>query len=149
MWRPALTTAFFGYAFVIADLLYDVGPPWRLPYPVFVSQGTTSLLFTVGVCEFFYLCVMAVLWFVIPCEWLGWNKLRSMLLKIVMPLVALGIILSTLHQSSLGGLYVMVPSKMHPLWYSSWLPVYFCVSSLYAGLSLVSCEGTLAHAGMH
>ena len=55
MWRPALTTAFFGYAFVIADLLYDVGQPWRLPYPVFVSQGTTSLLFTVGVCEFFYL----------------------------------------------------------------------------------------------
>ena len=41
MWRPALTTAFFGYAFVIADLLYDVGQPWRLPYPVFVSQGTT------------------------------------------------------------------------------------------------------------
>ena len=149
MWRPALTTAFFGYAFVIADLLYDVGQPWRLPYPVFVSQGTTSLLFTVGVCEFFYLCVMAVLWFVIPCEWLGWKKLRAMLMKLIMPLVALGIILSTLHQSSLGGLYVMVPSKMHPLWYSSWLPVYFFVSSLYAGLSMVIFEGTLAHAGMH
>ena len=92
---------------------------------------------------------MAVLWFVIPCEWLGWKKLRAMLMKLIMPLVALGIILSTLHQSSLGGLYVMVPSKMHPLWYSSWLPVYFFVSSLYAGLSMVIFEGTLAHAGMH
>jgi len=149
MWRPALTTAFFGYAVVITDLLYDVGQPWRLPYPVFVSQGTTSLLFTVGVCEFFYLCVMGVLWLVIPAEWLGLRKLRAVVSRAVMPLVALGIILSTLHQASLGALYVMVPSKMHPLWYSSWLPVYFFISSLYAGLSMVIFEGSLAHAGLH
>lgn len=149
MWRPTLTTAFFGYAIVIADLLYDLGQPWRIPYPVFVSQGTTSLLFTMGMCEFIYLCVMGLLWLVIPCEWLGWKKIRAVLLKITLPLAAFGIILSTIHQSSLGGLYVIVPSKMHPLWYSAWLPVHFFVSSLYSGLAMVIFEGTLAHAGLH
>jgi Ni/Fe-hydrogenase subunit HybB-like protein len=92
---------------------------------------------------------MGALWCVIPAEWLGLRKLRAVLMKILMPLAALGIILATLHQASLGALYVMMPSKIHPLWYSSWLPAYFFISCLYAGLSMVILEGTLSHAGLH
>ena len=60
--RPAILTAFLGYAFVVVALLYDVGQPWRLPYPLLVSQGTTSLLFEVGLCVGIYLTVLFIEW---------------------------------------------------------------------------------------
>jgi Ni/Fe-hydrogenase subunit HybB-like protein len=54
-------------------------------------------------------------------------------------------LLSTLHQSSLGALFLIAPSKLHPLWYSTYLPVYFFVSSIIAGLSMVIFESSLSH----
>ena len=58
--RPAITTAFLGYLFVVIALLYDVGQPWRLPYPLTVSFGTTSILFEVGLCVGIYLSVLFI-----------------------------------------------------------------------------------------
>ena len=68
--RPAILTAFLGYAFVVVALLYDVGQPWRLPYPLLVSQGTTSLLFEVGLCVGIYLTVLFIEWSPVGLEWL-------------------------------------------------------------------------------
>ena len=68
--RPAILTAFLGYAFVVVALLYDVGQPWRLPYPLVVSQGTTSLLFEVGLCVGIYLTVLFIEWSPVGLEWL-------------------------------------------------------------------------------
>jgi Ni/Fe-hydrogenase subunit HybB-like protein len=82
-------------------------------------------------------------------EWLGFAKIRNLVVKLVMPLTILGVILSTMHQSSLGALYLIAPSKLHPLWYSGYLPVFFFVSSIAAGLSMVIFEGTLSHHYMH
>ncbi len=147
--RPAITTAFLGYAFVVFALHYDVGQPWRLVYPIFVSQGTTSILFEVGLCVFLYVTVLAIEWSPAAFEWLGWKKPRSLALSLTMPLTVLGVILSTMHQSSLGALYLIAPSKMHPLWYSSFIPVFFFISSMFAGMSMVIFEGTLAHKGLH
>ncbi len=147
--RPAITTAFLGYAFVVVALMYDVGQPWRLPYPIFWSQGTTSVLFEVGLCVFIYVSVLAVEWSVIAWEWLGWKSLRRLVLSLTMPLTVLGVILSTMHQSSLGALFLIVPSKMHPLWYSAYLPVFFFFSSMFAGMSMVIFESALAHKGLH
>jgi Ni/Fe-hydrogenase subunit HybB-like protein len=64
-------------------------------------------------------------------------------------LTIFGVILSTLHQSSLGALFMIAPSKLHPLWYSGYLPVYFFISSIFAGLSMVIFEGSLAHRFLH
>ena len=64
-------------------------------------------------------------------------------------LTIFGVILSTMHQSSLGALYLIAPSKLHPLWYSSYLPVFFFVSSIAAGLSMVIFEGMLSHRYLH
>jgi Ni/Fe-hydrogenase subunit HybB-like protein len=64
-------------------------------------------------------------------------------------LTIFGVILSTLHQSSLGALFLIAPSKLHPLWYSSYLPIFFFVSSTIAGLSMVIFEGTLSHHYLH
>ncbi len=147
--RPAITTAFLGYLFVVVALHYDVGQPWRLVYPIFVSQGTTSVLFEVGLCVFIYLCVLLVEWTPASLEWLGLKTIRSFVVKLTLPLTILGVILSTMHQSSLGALFLTSPGKLHPLWYSSFLPVFFFVSSMFAGMSMVLFEGGLAHRFLH
>ena len=143
--RPAILTAFLGYALVVLALHYDVGRPWRLPYPVFYSQGTSSLLFEVGLCVFLYLTVLFVEFTPAAFEWLGLKKIRAIVVKLTLLLTIFGVILSTLHQSSLGALFMIVPSKLHPLWYSGYLPVYFFISSMFAGMSMVIFEGSLAH----
>lgn len=162
--RPAIATAFLGYFFVVVALLYDVGQPWRLPYPLVVSQGTTSLLFEVGLCVGIYVTVLFIEWLPAALEWLLGMKeaptrlirlrpymfrLRKGILYVTIPLTILGVVLSTMHQSSLGALFLIAPSKLHPLWYSSFLPVLFFVSSMAAGLSMVIFESTLSHKALH
>jgi Ni/Fe-hydrogenase subunit HybB-like protein len=148
--RPAILTAFLGYAFVVFALHYDVGRPWRLTYPIFVSPGTTSLLFEVGLCVFLYLTVLFVEWVPAALEWLGIRKPRDIIVnRLTLVLTIFGVVLSTMHQSSLGALYTIAPSKLHPLWYSQYLPLYFFISSMFAGLSMVIFEGTLSHRYFH
>lgn len=147
--RPAILTAFLGYALVVFALHFDVGRPWRLPYPIFYSQGTTSLLFEVGLCVFLYLTVLAIEYSPAAFEWLGMKKIRKGAVRLTMVLTVFGVVLSTLHQSSLGALFLIVPSKVHPLWYSSYLPLYFFVSSMFAGMGMVLVESTLSHRAYH
>jgi Ni/Fe-hydrogenase subunit HybB-like protein len=147
--RPAILTGFLGYALVVFALHYDVGQPWRLPYPFLVSQGTTSLLFEVGACVALYLTVLFIEFSPAAMEWLGLKKARSIVVKLTMLLTIFGVILSTLHQSSLGALFLIAPSKLHPLWYSPYIPIYFFVTSTIAGLSMVIFESTLSHHYFH
>ena len=143
--RPAILTGFLGYALVVLALHYDVGQPWRLPYPFIIQQGTTSVLFEVGACVALYLLVLFFEFSPAALEWLGMSKLRNFIHKLTLVLTILGVILSTLHQSSLGALFLIAPSKLHPLWYSSYIPIYFFITSVIAGLSMVIFEGTLSH----
>ena len=147
--RPAILTAFLGYALVVFALHYDVGRPYRLVYPIFIQPGTTSLLYEVGLCVFLYVTVLAIEFSPALFEWLGMKNLRNKINKLTLALTVFGVILSTLHQSSLGALYIAVPSKIHPLWYSPYLAILFFVSSIPAGLSMVIFEGTLAHKPFH
>ncbi len=143
--RPAILTGFLGYALVVFALHYDVGRPWRLPYPFIMQQGTTSLLFEVAACVALYLTVLFIEFTPAPLEWLGFKKARNIVVKLTMLLTIFGVVLSTLHQSSLGALFLIAPSKLHPLWYSGYLPVFFFISSIIAGLSMVMFESTLSH----
>ena len=143
--RPAILTGFLGYALVVLALHYDVGQPWRLPYPFIIQQGTTSVLFEVGACVALYLTVLFLEFSPAALEWLGISKLRNFIHKLTLVLTIFGVILSTLHQSSLGALFMIAPSKLHPLWYSSYIPIYFFITSVIAGLSMVIFEGTLSH----
>ncbi|RJR42421.1 MAG: Ni/Fe-hydrogenase cytochrome b subunit [Desulfobacteraceae bacterium] len=143
--RPAILTGFLGYALVVVALHYDVGRPWRLPYPFLMQQGTTSVLFEVAGCVALYLTVLFLEFAPAPLEWLGLKKVRSIATRLTMLLTVFGVVLSTLHQSSLGSLFLIAPSKLHPLWYTSYLPVLFFVSAIIAGLSMVIFESTLAH----
>ncbi|MFC1639180.1 sulfate respiration complex protein HmcC [Gemmatimonadota bacterium] len=143
--RPAILTGFLGYSLVGFALLYDVGRPWRLPYPFFVSQGVTSVMFEVGACVMLYLTVLFLEFSPVALEWLGLKKLRNLLVKLTIMLTILGVVLSTLHQSSLGAMMLIAPSKLHPLWYSPFMPIFFFISSIVAGLSMVVFEATLSH----
>ena len=143
--RPAILTGFLGYALVVFALQYDVGRPWRLPYPFIIQQGTTSVLFEVAACVALYLTVLFIEFSSAPLEWLGFKRARNIVVKLTMVLTILGVILSTMHQSSLGALFLIVPSKLHPLWYSPFLPVYFFITSIIAGLSMVIFESTLSY----
>jgi len=143
--RPAILTGLLGYALVVLALHYDVGRPWRLPFPFLVQQGTTSLLFEVAACVALYLAVLFVEFSPTAMEWLGLKRARNLVVKLTLVLTVFGVILSTLHQSSLGALFLIAPSKLHPLWYSSYIPLFFFVSSIIAGLSMVIFESTLAH----
>ncbi len=143
--RPAILTGFLGYVLVVLALHYDVGRPWRLPYPFIVQQGTTSLLFEVAACVSLYLTVLFLEFSPAALEWLGLKKVRKLAIRFTLILTIFGVVLSTLHQSSLGALFLIAPSKLHPLWYSSYLPVYFFISSIIAGLSMVIFEGALSH----
>ena len=143
--RPAILTGFLGYALVVLALSYDVGRPWRLHFPFFVQAGTTSVLFEVGACVLLYLIVLFIEFTPAASEWLGFRRARNLVVRLTMLLTILGVILSTLHQSSLGALFLIAPSKLHPLWYSQYIPVFFFISSILAGLSMVIFEGTLSH----
>ena len=143
--RPAILTGFLGYALVVLALQYDVGRPWRLPYPLVVQQGTTSALFEVGLCVAIYLTVLFVEFSPVALEWLGLKKARNLVVKLTILLTIFGVVLSTMHQSSLGSLFLIAPSKLHPLWYSPYIPIYFFVTSIIAGLSMVIFESTLSH----
>ncbi len=147
--RPAILTGFLGYFFVVVSLIYDLGRPWRLPYPFLLGWGTTSMLFEVAFCVALYLTVLFLEFSPVALEWLGLKKARNLVHKLTILLTILGVVLSTLHQSSLGALFIPAPSKLHPLWYSEYIAVFFFVSSIVAGLSMVIFEGAISHKALH
>jgi Ni/Fe-hydrogenase subunit HybB-like protein len=143
--RPAILTGFLGYLFVVIGLLVDLGSPWRLPVPIFWSFGTISVMFEVAWCVALYLTVLAFEFLPPVFEWLGWGKARTFAVKLALPATILGVMLSTLHQSSLGALFLLAKDKINPLWYSPYVPLYFFISSIIAGLSMVIVESSLSH----
>jgi Ni/Fe-hydrogenase subunit HybB-like protein len=143
--RPAILTGFLGYVLVVIGLVLDLGQPWRMPFIMLFPRGVTSVLFEVGMCVAAYTTVQALEFVPAFWEWLGMEKVRQLWGKMAIWLAAIGVVLSTLHQSSLGALFLMAPTKLHPLWYSTYLPLYFFVSSIIAGLSMVIVESSISH----
>ena len=135
--RNALLLGFLGYLFAVIFLLIDLGRPWRLPYPMFLSFGTASVLFLVAWHVALYLSCQFLEFFPSIGEWGGWKTLRRWMLAITIGLTIFGIILSTLHQSALGAMFLLSPGKLHPLWYSPYIPALFFISAIAAGLCVV------------
>ena len=141
--RPTLLTGFLGYMFVIVALMFDLGQPWRI-WHALVFWNTRSVMFEVAWCVMLYTAVLALEFSPIVFEKLRLSRLRRILQIISAPLVIAGVLLSTLHQSSLGSLYLIVPSKLHPLWYTPLLPFLFFLSAIGAGLGMVIIESHLS-----
>jgi len=141
--RPAVLTAFLGYAAVIVGLLFDVGLPWNMWRPMYSWQHH-SALFEVAMCVMLYFHVLALEFAPVIFERLPFKRIYKILKALTLPLVIAGIILSTLHQSSLGTLLVIMPFRIHPLWYSSILPIHFLVSAVGLGLTMVIAESVIS-----
>jgi Ni/Fe-hydrogenase subunit HybB-like protein len=134
--RPAILIAFLGYARVGATMLFEVGRPIRIWYPL-IHWNIHSVLFEVAWCVMLYVTVAGLEFAPVILEKLGWEAPRKALKAVMFPLVFFGILLSTMHQSSLGSLFLIVPTKLHPLWYSPLLPLFFIISAIGVGLALL------------
>ncbi|MFB3908090.1 MAG: NrfD/PsrC family molybdoenzyme membrane anchor subunit [Candidatus Eisenbacteria bacterium] len=141
--RPAILTAFLGYLLVIFALLIDLGRPWMIWHPI-VMWNPRSVMFEVAWCVMLYTTVLAVEFSPAVLERLRWKRALSLVRSALPFFIIAGVLLSTLHQSSLGSLYLIVPNKLHPLWYSSWLPVLFFLSALAVGCCMVLMESFLS-----
>lgn len=138
--RPAVLTAFLGYAAVAFSLLFDLGLPWNI-WHMMVYWNPRSALFEVGWCVMLYLTVLSLEFLPVPAEeFPRLAKVRNFLVRFRLPLVLLGIGLSTLHQSSLGSLFLIMPYRLSPLWYSPVLPLLFLVSAIALGMMMVIFE---------
>jgi c(7)-type cytochrome triheme protein len=141
--RPTILTAFLGYSLVVVGLMFDLGRPYNIWHPL-IMWNPHSVMFEVGWCVTLYSTVLALEFSPMVFERLRWQKLYKIAKSITVPLVIVGVLLSTLHQSSLGTLYLIVPNKLHPLWYTPLLPVFFYISAIALGCSMTIFESYLS-----
>jgi len=153
--RPAILTAFLGYLLVIFALLIDLGQPWYIWHAI-IYWNVHSPLFEVAICVMTYTAVLALEFSPAVFERLSelnlpvirrfnWHIPLRVIRAIQIPLVIAGIALSTLHQSSLGTMLLMMPQTLHPLWYTPILPLLFLLSAIAVGPAMVIFESTLSN----
>jgi len=137
--RPAILTAFLGYLLVILALMFDLGRPDRIWHPL-VMWNPHSVMFEVAWCVMLYTTVLGLEFGPAVCERIGWKAPLKVLRAVSVPVVIAGVLLSTLHQSSLGSLYLIVPTKLYPLWYTPLMPLFFYISAICVGLAMTIFE---------
>lgn len=141
--RPSILTAFLGYLLVIFGLMYDLGKPYNIWHAI-IYWNPRSVMFEVAWCVMLYTSVLFLEFIPVVLEKYKLHKLLNFMKKVGIPIMIIGVILSTLHQSSLGSLFLIIPQKMSQIWYSPLLPVYFYISAIGAGLSMVIFEAYLS-----
>ena len=160
--RPALLTAMLGYTFVAIGVVTDIGRWYYVWHPLIMWNGS-SALFEVGICVMMYMTVLYIEFLPIVTErFIGKVNIRKFfsflnkpiekiliildkgLGKIIFIFIILGVVLSTLHQSSLGTLMVIAGPKMHPLWQTPVLPLLFLLSAISVGFPMVIFESMIA-----
>lgn len=163
--RPALLTAAIGYTFVALGVMTDLGRFWAMWHVMLPPYWQpNSVLFEVAICVQCYLTVLYIEFAPIVCErfkgrvnlpgplarlnGLGEWALKvadATLHRVILVFVVLGIVLSCMHQSSLGTLMVIAQGKLHPLWQSPFLPLMFLLSAYAVGFPMVIFESIIAH----
>jgi Ni/Fe-hydrogenase subunit HybB-like protein len=143
--RPAILSSLLGYVFAVYALLFDLGRYYRIPYLLGYSWGFSSVLFLIGWHFFLYINICLIEWSPALFEWLNLKKAREFFIKLAIWATIFGVIIAGGHQSALGGLFLVAPGKLHPLWYSALLPVFFLLSAIFAGISMVIVESTITH----
>lgn len=146
--RPALLTAALGYTFVAIAVFVDIGRSWAIWKPI-VYQNHNSALFEVAMCVMTYVTVLWIEFIPVLAERLG-KKIRLLaflnriLDKTMWVFIILGVVLSCMHQSSLGTLLVIAPTKVSPLWHTPLMPLLFLTSAFAVGYPMVVVETTIA-----
>lgn len=141
--RPTILTAFLGYLLVISALMFDLGRPLQI-WHAFIMWNHHSVMFEVAWCVILYTAVLSLEFAPVVLEKFNMTKTIKVMKKVTIPLIIAGVLLSTLHQSSLGSLYLIVPEKLYGLWYSAYLPVFFYVSAIGVGCAMIILESFLS-----
>jgi Ni/Fe-hydrogenase subunit HybB-like protein len=160
--RPALLTAMLGYTFVAVSVVSDIGRWYYVWHPIFMWNGH-SALFEVGICVMVYMSVLYIEFLPIVTErFIGrvklpgflsmFNKILDKILRVLdrtlnkfmFVFIIAGVVLSCLHQSSLGTLMIIAGQKMHPLWQTPVLPLLFLMSAFAVGFPMVIMESLTA-----
>lgn len=141
--RPTVLTAFLGYVLVIVGLCFDLGRPWFIWHQL-IYMNPHSVMFEVGFCVMFYTTVLFFEFLPNVLERFNLKTPLKWVRNVMAGLVVAGILLSTLHQSSLGSLYLIMPSKLHPFWYTPALPFFFFGSAVAVGLAMTIFESSLS-----
>jgi len=143
MLRAVLLTALLGYIMEAMALMVELGHPERIWY-FFIYQNWTSFLLFIGLYVMIYIAIMAAEFSPAVFERLGWKKPRDFFNRAMKPLVIVGVVISILHQGSLGALLLIQPTKLFPLWWTPFLPVLFFVSAIAIGLAMTIFESSLS-----
>ena len=144
--RVTVLNGFLAYVFYAGALLLDLGRPWNVINPIIGNSfGVSSVMFLVAWHFMLYMMAEFIEFSPALAEWLGLKKARKILHSLTLGAVIFGITLSTLHQSGLGALFLMAKDKIHPLWYTEFIPILFFISSIFAGLSMVIFEGSISN----
>jgi len=141
--RAALLTSLIGYIIALISLLMDIGR-WTNFWRPFFYWGYHSVLFEVFWCISLYTTIQVLEFGDIFLERVKILPLKKILKPALIPLTILGIVLPTLHQSSLGSLYIVAVDRLYPLWWSMLIPFFFVWSAFFLGPAMVTIEGTLA-----
>ncbi|OIP65753.1 MAG: Ni/Fe-hydrogenase cytochrome b subunit [Nitrospirae bacterium CG_4_9_14_3_um_filter_53_35] len=143
--RPAVLTAFLGYLLLVMGVIIDIGKPLSFWHPLVMWQYR-SVLFEVVWCIALYTAVLAMEFSPALLDGAGMHGLASFMKNklVLFPLVIAGVTLSFHHQSSLGNLFLIVPDKLHHLWYTPLIGLLYFLSAVAAGMAMVSFESIVS-----
>ena len=149
--RPALLASLFGYTLAGASVIFDLGRWWNFWHIFWPGYAqVNSVMFEVAVCISAYIVVMWIEFSPAFLEKLGMKDVRQKLNKLLFFFIALGVLLPSMHQSSLGSLLVIFGQQIHPLWQSGWmLPVIYLMTAILLGFAVVIFEATLSSTGFN
>lgn len=142
--RPALLGGLFGYTLAGIAVLIDLGRYWQF-YNIVLPwyAQPSSVMFEVALCVLVYVIVLWIEFSPAFLERFGLHKVRAFLQRFMFLFIALGVLLPTMHQSSLGSLLLVMGSQLSPLWYTTWLPLMFLVTAIAMGYGVVLVEATV------
>jgi len=146
--RPTILTAFLGYVLVSLALLVDLGRPYNIWHPL-IMRNPHSVMFEVAYCVMCYTAVLTLEFSPVVLERLKMHRALRIVKAVLVPLVIVGVLLSTLHQSSLGTVYLIMVNKLHPFWYTPLLPAFFFISAICVGLAMTIFESSLSSKYFH
>ncbi|MBV6476868.1 MAG: Ni/Fe-hydrogenase cytochrome b subunit [Rhodocyclaceae bacterium] len=147
--RPALLASLFGYTLAGVSVIFDLGRWWNFWHIFWPGYAqVNSVMFEVAVCISAYIVVMWIEFSPAFLEKWGMKDVRQKLNKLLFFFIALGVLLPSMHQSSLGSLLVIFGQQIHPLWQSGMLlPVIYLMTAIMLGFAVVIFEATLSSTG--
>ncbi|MBI4989837.1 MAG: Ni/Fe-hydrogenase cytochrome b subunit [Rhodocyclales bacterium] len=147
--RPALLASLFGYTLAGASVIFDLGRWWNVWHIFWPGYAqVNSVMFEVAVCITAYIVVMWIEFSPVFLEKLGMKDVKQKLNKLLFFIIALGVLLPSMHQSSLGSLLVIFGQQIHPLWQSgAMLPLIYLMTAILLGFAVVIFEATLSSTG--